>query len=496
MRIADLPLGDIEVRGDDCRIISGVTNDSRVCEPTDLYVALPGANVHGAKFVPQLVDRGVRAVLTDPRGVTMLTQAGLDVSELSLLVHPFPRGVMGGIAAAVYGTTPDKPTLFGVTGTNGKTTTTFMLDAYLRALGHTTGLIGTVATVIAGRIHTSVRTTPEAPALHQLYATMRAAGVDTCLMEVSSHALAQHRVDGSMFAVTGFTNLTQDHLDYHGTMEHYFAAKARLFTPEFARRGVVVLTDNWARKLAAEAPIPVRTVSRNPADNPDYLVEFSTNWQLTTPTGTLGFTPLLPGDFNVMNTALALAMLIEGGTDQAELAAVAHTTSVKVPGRMEVVHATHPRAIVDYSHTPDAIEKVLAGLDGDPLIIVVGAGGDRDATKRPAMGLAAARGADIVIVTDDNPRTEDPATIRQAVLAGAKAHPARARRIEEVADRAHAIRLAAQLAGTTGTIVVAGKGHETGQEIAGVIHPFDDRVQTRDAIAGAANDKLPGKVQE
>lgn len=489
MKIADLTLEHTTVMGDPNRDITSVDNDSRTTQPGGLYAAFPGANVHGARFAAQLVEKGVRAFLTDPAGVEIMRSEQVDFTDVTILVHDFPRAIAGHIAAQVYGT-GERPAMFGVTGTNGKTTTTFILDAFLRKLGHTTGLIGTVATVIAGDRVDSVRTTPEASALHQLLARMRDAGVDTCSMEVSSHALSQHRVDGVHFDVVSFTNLSQDHLDYHGTMDEYFKAKATLFTPVFASRGVVVLADDWARRLVSVSQIPVVTVSMNSDDNPDYLVARGNAWELRTPQGNICFTPVLPGLFNVTNTALALAMLLESGAPFDAVASIANETEVVVPGRMEVVNAEHPRAIIDYSHTPDAIEKVLDRLSGDPVVVVVGAGGDRDSSKRGAMGEAAARGADVVIVTDDNPRSEDPAAIRAQVLRGALEAPdARAHTVEECDNRGQAIRRAVELAGVNGTIVVAGKGHETGQEIAGEVLPFSDRDQTREAIEAHVRDE-------
>ena len=502
MRISDVTLpASASLLGDPDRQISGVNHDSRVTRAGDLYAALPGANVHGASFVKDLVAAGVRAVLTDQRGIELIRAAGVDTSQLTLMVVENPRAHLGAIAAQVYGTRDGDLRLFGVTGTNGKTTTTYLLDALLRALGERTGLIGTVATVIAGDRVDSVRTTPEAPELHQLFARMRTAGVTSCSMEVSSHALSQHRVDGAHFTVAGFTNLSQDHLDFHHTMEEYFAAKAKLFTPEFAGRGVVVLADDWARKLADTAAIPIRTLSMDPADAPDYLCATSGDrWVLRTPAGELAFTPPLAGTFNVTNTALALAMLLEAGCPIEKLAQVAQTFEITVPGRMEMVSDDAPRVIVDYSHTPDAIEHVLESVDGDPLIIVVGAGGERDAGKRPLMGAAAANGADLVIVTDDNPRSEDPNAIRAAVLDGAQkaaaAGTARAESIEEIGDRAAAIRRAVGLAGAAGTVVIAGKGHETGQEILGVKHHFDDREHARNAVQELKDQPARGKVQD
>ncbi|MFL0576700.1 UDP-N-acetylmuramoyl-L-alanyl-D-glutamate--2,6-diaminopimelate ligase [Brevibacterium luteolum] len=511
MRITELQLpDDVAVTGPADTEVHGVSHDSRQTQPGWLYAALPGANVHGAQFAPSLITAGVRAILTDPAGKQMIAEAlagdpaAPALDELCLLITESPRARLGSIAAQIYGTDPDVPQLLGVTGTNGKTTTSYILDGLLTALGRTTGLIGTVATTIAGQTQPAVRTTPEAPELHALFARMRSAGVDTCAMEVSSHALAQHRVDGAHFPVAGFTNLSQDHLDFHASMEEYFQAKATLFTPAFSDRGVIMLADDYSRRLAAIAEVPVATISRETAENPTYLIadESGPDFTLHTPAGTLPARAPLPGSFNVANTALALALLLESGTDLDALAAVAGSFEVTVPGRMEQVNGAAPLAVVDYSHTPDAITQVLGGLaeSGRPLVIVCGAGGDRDPSKRADMGAAAARGADVVIVTDDNPRSEDPAAIRAAVRSGAEAArasgTARATRIEEIPARSEAIIAGVAAAGETGTLLVAGKGHETGQEIGGVVHPFDDREHTRRACASRPSGVAAGRVQD
>lgn len=491
----------------------GVSHDSRTAGPGDLWAALPGARVHGAEFAAEVLARGVPAVLTDEAGlarIRSLSAERLASGDVTVLVVENPRSVLGGLAAQVYGTDahPDSPLLLGVTGTNGKTTTVFILDALLRALGRTTGLIGTVATEVAGVSVPSVRTTPEAPELHSLFAQMRAAGVQACSMEVSSHALAQHRVDGARFAVAGFTNLSQDHLDFHPTMEDYFSAKARLFTPAHSRAGVVVVEDEWGARMARAAEVPVATLSDDPGVSPDHLVlrgEAPGEFELRLADGSrLHARAPLPGAFNVTNTALALAMLHAAGVGTEELASAASGLTVTVPGRMEQVSPARPLAVVDYSHTPDALDKVLTGLQdtGSPLVVVVGAGGDRDSGKRPLMGRVAAQRADAVIVTDDNPRSEDPAAIRAAVLAGAREALAdgsarvRPEALRECAPRGAAIDLAVSLAGAEGTLLVAGKGHETGQEIAGTVHPFDDRARTRDALASAGLGSAHGRVQD
>ena len=509
MKLSDLDLpSDARILGDADRAAGGVSQDSRQAAAGDLWAALPGARVHGASFAAEVLGRGVDAVLTDARGLDLIRQAVDDLGGLTVVLVEEPRAVLGAISAQVFGTDPGQPRLYGLTGTNGKTTTAYILDALLRGMGRTTGLIGTVETTIAGVRAPSVRTTPEAPDLHRLFRTMREHGVEDCTMEVSSHALAQHRVDGALFRVAGFTNLSQDHLDFHPTMNDYFEAKATLFTPAHSQAGVIVVEDAWGERMHAAAQVPVRSLSGDPDREPDYLLvrsEDPDRFVLRLPDGAeVPARSPLPGDFNRTNTALALALLHADGASADELTRAAAGLEVVVPGRMERVHETAPLAVVDYSHTPDALDKVLGGLDGtgSPLVLVVGAGGDRDATKRHAMGAVAARRADVVIITDDNPRSEDPALIRAAVLGGAREAIAQGdartapEHLHERASRADAIEEAVRLAGDTGTILVAGKGHETGQEIAGRVHPFDDRQRTREAIAVRSGHPAPGRVQD
>jgi UDP-N-acetylmuramoyl-L-alanyl-D-glutamate--2,6-diaminopimelate ligase len=329
-------------------------------------------------------------------------------------------------------------------------------------------------------------------------------GATACSMEVSSHALALHRVDGIVFDVAGFTNLSQDHLDFHPTMAAYFATKAQLFTPERSRRGVVCVDDEWGVKLAATAGVPVTTVATVPAAGradwtvTDRRVEGTgTSFVLSGPAGVevTGRCPL-PGDFNVANVVLALVIMVTDGVPPADAAAWL-ADACAVPGRMEPVSAGlpgEPVAVVDYAHTPDAVTAALRALRPGatgPLVVVLGAGGDRDREKRPLMGAAAAAAADVVVVTDDNPRSEDPAAIRAAVLAGAReAAAASGAQVREVGERAAAIRAGVLLA-RGGTLLVAGKGHETGQEVAGVVHPFDDRA----VLAQALRAELGGHVE-
>ncbi|GAA1244095.1 UDP-N-acetylmuramoylalanyl-D-glutamate--2,6-diaminopimelate ligase [Oryzihumus leptocrescens] len=477
--------------------VTGVTHDSRAVRAGDLYAALPGANVHGAAFAAGAVDLGARAVLTDEAGAALVAASEV-TGRVPVLVAADPRAVLGHVADLVHGHPSRSLTMLGVTGTNGKTTTAYLLDSALRALGRTTGLIGTVETRLGDERVKSVRTTPESSDLHALLAVMVERGVDTCTMEVSSHALTLHRVDGVVYDVAAFTNLSQDHLDFHGTMEEYFLAKASLFTPERSRRGVVCVDDAWGARLAREATVPVLTVGSDAAAGADFTLEpvegDDAAFTLRSADVVLHLRSALPGDFNRVNTAVAAVVLLSSGLDagtvEKALAADPH-----VPGRMERVvpesadPTTLPLAVVDFAHTPDAVAAALKSLRHNTsgrLVVVLGAGGDRDRAKRAPMGEAAADQADVVVVTDDNPRSEDPATIRAAVLEGARdraARPGGATDVVEVAGRADAIRRAVSHATSPDdTVVVVGKGHETGQEVAGVVHPFDDREELRAAL--------------
>jgi UDP-N-acetylmuramoyl-L-alanyl-D-glutamate--2,6-diaminopimelate ligase len=483
-------------------VVTGVSLDSRAIRPGDLYAALPGANVHGAGFVATAVGHGAVAVLTDPAGANLLA-----LSELSVpvLVVPDPRASLGQVAALVYGQASQQLTMLGITGTNGKTTTAYLLDSALRALGHVTGLIGTVETRIGEDRIKSVRTTPESADLHALFAVMLERGVDTCTMEVSSHALALHRVDGVRYDVVAFTNLSQDHLDFHGSMESYYLAKASLFTPERAVRAVVCVDDEWGQRLARDSGVPVVSVSSRQDVKADWQIKAvgpgASGFELIGEEGRLPLRSALPGDFNRVNTAVAALILLAAGYPR-EAIEKALATDPHVPGRMERVfpdddpereetdQGRMPLAFVDFAHTPDAVAAALKALrhnTSGSLIVVLGAGGDRDAGKRAAMGAAAASHADLVFVTDDNPRSEDPATIRAALIRGALAQDQSAARpspgrIAEMGDRASAIRAAVARAGVGDTVAVLGKGHESGQEIAGVVQPFDDRAELRAAL--------------
>ena len=478
-------IGDprVLVHGSERGPVTGVELDSRLVQSGDLFAAMPGHVMHGAVFCREAVENGAVAVLTDAEGVNLLPD---EVRELVPVIEiASPRSFLGRIAAAVYGEPAAALTIVGVTGTNGKTTVSYMLEAGLRAAGRATGVIGTIGIRVHDTQLASSRTTPEAPHLHAIIGVMREAGVDSIAVEVSSHALEEGRVDGVRFAVAGFTNLSQDHLDYHVTMERYFAAKAALFTPERCACAVVGVDDEWGRRLGAQALVPTTTWTTDQATAADWVLdEVAGGWEAVGPDGER--TPLvmpLPGAFNRANALCAFVMLRQLGIP-GQVAAEG-IGRVRVPGRMEWIGRGGPvTAIVDYAHSPDAIEAVIAGVRSDAsgrIIVVIGAGGDRDRSKRPLMGARAAASADVVIVTDDNPRSEDPAAIRAEVLEGTRLPGSRAE-IEEVPDRRLAIIRAVDLARSGDVVLVLGKGHEQGQEIAGEVLPFDDRVELGRAL--------------
>ncbi|MGN6130399.1 MAG: UDP-N-acetylmuramoyl-L-alanyl-D-glutamate--2,6-diaminopimelate ligase [Nocardioidaceae bacterium] len=471
-----------EVRHDrpDTRV-TGVTLSSQRVRAGDLYVASPGARAHGASYAADAVASGAVAVLTDAEGARLCEDLGVPV-----LVVDRPRAVVGGLAARVYGEPARALTMLAVTGTQGKTTTTRLAEGALSAAGVPAAVIGTVGTRVNGHDVKTSLTTPEAPDLHGLFALMREQGVRVCAMEVSSHALVMGRVDGVVFDVACFTNLGRDHLDFHETVEDYFQAKATLFTPEHARLGLVNIDDEHGRRLVREASISIRTFSASGAAADwrasDVRLEPEGSTFTVHPPSGEPFAASVPlaGQFNVANALCAIAGLAEAGLDPRAVAA-GMASSAGVPGRLERVDVGQDFvALVDYAHKPDAVAAALEALrptTAGRLLVVLGAGGDRDTGKRPLMGELAARLADVLVVTDDNPRTEDPAAIRAEVLAGAAGVPQEQRaEVHEVGGRRDAIRLAVSLAGPGDTLVVAGKGHETGQEVGGTLHPFDDRV--------------------
>jgi len=475
----------------DLGFVTGVTLDSRVVAPGDLYVALPGTNVHGAAFSADAVAAGAAAVLTDPDGRARAAATGMPVFVLA-----DPRGKLGEIACWVYGNPSSRLRLIGVTGTSGKTTSTYLLESGLRAAGHQTGLIGGVETRIGTDRLPSSLTTPEAPDLQALFAVMAERGVTAAAMEVSSHSLALGRVAGTSFDVAVFTNLSQDHLDFHADLEDYFRAKASLFMPPV--HGVVNIDDRHGRRLASSALVPITTFSAAGKNEADWRAvdvrsgADGSTFRVIGPGGVeADVSAGLAGVFNVANALGALVALVEAGV-RLEDAVAGIAACPGVPGRLERVPAAglDITAFVDYSHKPGAVEAVLRSLrpvTRGSLVIVLGCGGDRDRAKRPMMGAAAASLADVAILTSDNPRSEDPLAILAAMLDGVLSVPPaiRARVIVEP-DRAAAIAQAVALAAPGDVIVIAGKGHETGQYVAGAVLPFDDRKITAAALERAA----------
>ena len=459
----------------DTTLVTGCTLDSRAVQPGDLYAALPGARAHGADFAASAVAAGAVAVLTDERGAAQLAGTGVPV-----LVADDPRAVLGAVSRWVHGDPGAGMTLIGLTGTNGKTTTAFLVETGLRAAGHRTGLLGTVLTRIGDVVVPSVRTTPEAPDLHALLAVMRERGTTAVAMEVSSHALALGRVDGVRYDVAGFTNLSQDHLDFHASMADYEAAKASLFTPERARTGVVNVHDPAGRRIVRGARIPVVTFGED-ADWSVREVDLQpggSRFRVRGPGVDVRASVRLAGGFNTANALAAIACLVTAGVPvEAAVQGVADCPGV--PGRMERVDAGQPfLALVDYAHTPDAVSRLVAaarGLTSGRVVVVLGCGGDRDRAKRPLMGAAAAQ-ADVAVLTSDNPRSEDPLAILAEMAAGAPGALCEP-------DRRAAIALAVSEAQPGDVVVVAGKGHETGQEVGGVVTPFDDRTVLREVLA-------------
>ena len=476
--------------------VSGVTLRAQDAAPGDIFAALPGSSAHGAQFTGSAIDGGAVAVLTDTDGAAIIHRLLGDPAPIPLLVHPDPRSVLGALAADVYGHPSDRVVVLGVTGTSGKTTTAHLIESGLRAAGRIPGMIGTVGVRIAGSDVPSALTTPEAPALQALLAVMAERSVDTAVMEVSSHALELGRVDGIRFAVGGFTNLSRDHLDFHPTMEAYFEAKARLIdpaSPSHARVAVVCVDDDAGRLMARRARDLVTVSAQgHPADwGVQDIVVLDSGLQEFTAVDPAGvhhrLRIRLPGRYNIANALLALAMLDCVGVSPEQ--ASPGLRDATVPGRLELIDRGQDfLAVVDYAHKPGALRAVLETLrrpDGR-LAVVFGAGGNRDPGKRAAMGEVAAELADLVVVTDDNPREEDPAVIRAAILAGA-ARADSAAEIVEIGDRAAAIDHAVGWARRGDVVVVAGKGHETGQTGGGQTRPFDDRDELARALERTAS---------
>jgi len=467
-----MTLRDLLGEGPDDVEITGLAYDNRVVEPGDLFFCVPGFTRDGHDFAPEAVARGAAAlVVSRPLGLGLPEVQVADV-----------RSAMALAAARFHGDPTARLPVVGITGTNGKTTTAFLVRSVLEAAGRRCGLLGTVKSVIGGVDHPVVRTTPEAIDLQRTFAAMLEAGDEACAMEISSHALDLRRADGIHVACAVFTNLTQDHLDYHPDMESYFQTKRLLFSSPLTQVRVANADDPYGARLASEFPGTV-TFGFGAADYraADVHTGFTgSDFTAVTPDGEFATRVCLPGNFNVMNALGAWAAARALGVP-AEVIAAALREAGRVPGRFEPVDEGQPFAVlVDYSHTPDSLENALRAareLADGRVIAVFGAGGDRDRGKRPLMGEIAAREADVAIVTSDNPRSEDPHAIIGEIVAGMPGEP------EVQVDRRAAIRHAVELAGPGDVVVIAGKGHEQGQEFAGGRkEPFDDVTVAREAL--------------
>jgi UDP-N-acetylmuramoyl-L-alanyl-D-glutamate--2,6-diaminopimelate ligase len=458
--------------------ISDLAYDSRAVTPGTLFFCVPGMISDGHDFAPDAVARGAVALVVE-------RPLSLDVPEVLV---PDVRRAMPGAAARFYGNPTASLQTVGVTGTNGKTTTAFLVRELLEADGRQTGLLGTVKSVIGGAPHPVQRTTPEAIDLQRTFREMVAGGDQACSMEVSSHALELHRSDAIDFDVAIFTNLTQDHLDFHPTMEDYFQAKRRLFVDLEPEATVVNLDDAYGRRLADEVRRPVTFALERPAAYRavDVVTGLEgSRFTVETPSGQFELSSPLRGRFNVYNVLGAFAAGMTLGVP-GQVAARALRDAVQVPGRFAPVDAGQEFAVlVDYAHTPDSLENVLRAAreiaGPGRLHVVFGCGGDRDRRKRPLMGEIATRLADRVLVTSDNPRSEDPESIIEEILAGTGAG------VEHLVDRREAITRAIAAAEPGDVVVIAGKGHEQGQEFAaGRKIPFDDATVALDALKGPA----------
>src|SRR4051812_26491342 len=459
-------------------VVTGLTFDNRHAGPGTLFFCVPGFTRDGHDFAPDAIARGAVALVVE-------RPLGLGVPEVQV---PDVRAAMAQAAARFYGEPTRTLQVAGITGTNGKTTTAFLTRALLEGAGIPSGLLGTVKSVIGGTEHPVVRTTPEAIDLQRTFREMLDAGDRACAMEISSHALQLRRSDAIHVAAAVFTNLTQDHLDFHPTMEDYFQAKRLLFASPLTQTRIANADDPYGRRLIEEFAGTLTFAIEREADYRAVDVRMDgtgCDFVAVTPDGEFAARVPLPGRFNVLNALAAWAAARALGAPAAALPA-ALARAQTAPGRFQPVEAGQPfDVVVDYAHKPDALEQVLRAareLASNKLIVVVGAGGDRDRSKRPIMGEIAARLADVALITPDNPRSEPPEAIIDEIVAGIPQPPHA--EVERNADRRASIFRAIALAGPGDVVVIAGKGHEQGQEFEnGRKEPFDDTQVARDAIA-------------
>jgi UDP-N-acetylmuramoyl-L-alanyl-D-glutamate--2,6-diaminopimelate ligase len=468
-------------------LIRGLSLNSQKIESGDLFLALQGVNTHGIRFLNQVKSAGAGAILTDDTGYEIWqSDSSNNVQPLPILVTKNVRGVLGPLSSWFYGGPSHDLRLYGVTGTNGKTTVSYLLDHIWRQNKRESGLMGTVETRVGAESFPSVRTTVEAPDLQALLATFSERHISNVVMEVSSHSLALHRVDGTRFATVAFTNLSQDHLDFHFHMESYYRAKRRLFTLSFAENAIICTDTEWGSRLYSEASIPALDISLVSKKAAWHLVDLPT----TSPNGTqfsmrgpngilLDVNTQLKGEYNVANAMMAIALAVDSGIDPLS-AGAALANALGAPGRLEkVAHPGGVQVFIDYAHTPDAVARVIAAVrtnHSGQIIGVLGCGGDRDSSKRPLMGAALAQGCDIAIFTSDNPRTEDARSIIEQM------EPKRFTNVRTEMERHNAIELALELAAPGDLVLILGKGHESGQEINGVVYPFIDSKVAKEII--------------
>ena len=474
--------------------VSGVAIHTDLVAPGDLFVAIAGGLAHGIQYWPDARGRGAVAVLTDPAGVDLLDDASVPV-----LVAENPRGLLGRVAHAVYASEAgDAPALFAVTGTNGKTSSAFLLEALMRSLGWKTALSTTAERMVAGTQYASTLTTPEAPDTHAMIALAREESVAGVALEVSAQALEKNRLDQIVVDVAGFTNLSHDHFEDFGGMEPYLLAKAALFRPERARAGVVCVDGEWGRRLCDIATIPVWTLAEDSGPHSDWTYRIlgaedtQSTFEICGPDGEcIRVRAPLIGSHMVANAALAIVMLIRHGVtpEEIETAVGLETAGIPVylPGRIERVSGPEgPAVFVDAGRSEDAYRHTLHTVrqrTGGRVVMVCGTSGNRDATKRPLMGRAAAELADVVIVTDDDPRREDPAQIRQGLLDGARS--VAGAEVHEVPDPSEAIRFALSMVGPGDSVLWSGPGSQSYRDIGGVKVPYSARDEARAALAEA-----------
>jgi UDP-N-acetylmuramoyl-L-alanyl-D-glutamate--2,6-diaminopimelate ligase len=461
-------------------MVTGVSIDSHQIEAGDLFVAVAGAKTHGATYAGNAKLNGAVAVLTDEVGAALVT-------DLPVLIVANPRANAGVISAWLHNEPMRDMFSVAVTGTNGKTTVTTLLHQIAMAASRQSGLVGTVETRIGDEVVAAIRTTPEAPELQSLAAVMRERHMRNLFMEVSSHAVSLNRIGGSHFNIAAFTNLSQDHLDFHENMDAYFAAKAALFSYKYADSAYINIDSAWSKKLMEMQELPVVKISRNDKSADWYFerIEIGVHSTSIAIRGTGGIlietTTKLVGDFNLDNLLMAIAISVAGGIDPIDIASITPKLT-GAEGRLEKVDLGQSfSALVDYAHSPDSVTRVLAALresTAGKIIAVLGCGGDRDKSKRPLMGAALIAGSDVAIFTSDNPRSEEPAQIVKEMVSGLTLPATTSIEL----DRKRAIEIAVAGAKPGDVVVLLGKGHEPGQEIAGVKHNFDDRLVLAAAI--------------